>query len=69
MKGIAWTGEGKISKVEISLDNGQTWAQCQYTSAPEKNSWVSWSYKWGVYEKGEYTLQSKATDSYGYLSK
>ncbi|MBB6447142.1 sulfite oxidase [Bacillus benzoevorans] len=65
IKGIAWTGEGNITKVEISLDDGQTWDLCRYTSASEKNSWVSWSYKWEVQKKGEYTLQSRATDSHG----
>ena len=65
MKGIAWTGKGRITKVEISLDGGQTWHLCRNTSSSEKNSWVSWGYQWEVREKGEYTLQSRATDSQG----
>ncbi|MFY4776954.1 hypothetical protein [Metabacillus sp. RGM 3146] len=28
IKGIAWTGIGTITKVEISLDEGYTWNSC-----------------------------------------
>ncbi|WP_160725790.1 sulfite oxidase [Bacillus sp. USDA818B3_A] len=65
IKGIAWTGNGNIVKVELSLDDGQTWETCQLTSTSEEYSWVSWNYQWDVRKKGEYTLKSKATDSHG----
>ncbi|MBT2722772.1 sulfite oxidase [Bacillus sp. ISL-46] len=65
IKGIARTGEGKITKVEISLDGGQTWDPCQLNSPSEKYSWVHWNYKWEALKKGEYTIKSKATDSQG----
>ncbi|WP_026564984.1 sulfite oxidase [Bacillus sp. UNC41MFS5] len=63
--GIAWTGKGQITHVEISLDEGQTWNTCQLTSSSEKYSWVRWKYKWDALKKGEYTIKSKATDSLG----
>ncbi|PLS01883.1 sulfite oxidase [Neobacillus cucumis] len=65
IKGIAWTGNGRISKVEISIDDGQTWETCQLASAANKYSWISWNYKWEAVKKGEYTIKSKATDSQG----
>ncbi|MEH7109290.1 sulfite oxidase [Bacillus sp. JJ1764] len=65
IKGIAWAGIGMLSKVEISLDDGQTWDTCQLTSPSEKYTWTNWSYKWEARKKGEYTIKSKATDSYG----
>ncbi|MEH7095584.1 sulfite oxidase [Neobacillus vireti] len=65
IKGIAWTGKGMITKVELSLDGGQTWKICQLTSIPEKYTWVLWTFKWEALKKGEYTIRSKATDSEG----
>ncbi|MFP5115573.1 sulfite oxidase [Bacillaceae bacterium C204] len=64
IKGIAWTGKGYITRIEVSTDNGQTWSN---TKIENKNAdvydWVSWSYEWSILEKGEYTILSKATDS------
>ncbi|KQL51246.1 sulfite oxidase [Heyndrickxia shackletonii] len=65
IKGIAWTGKGTIQRVEISTDNGQTWSYATIKSDHRSQyEWVSWSYEWVVSEKGEYTIMSKATDSY-----
>lgn len=65
VKGIAWTGKGKISKVEISTDNGKTWGDTvinrHYIGG---YGWFSWSYVWNIPHKGEYILLSKATDSF-----
>lgn len=63
--GIAWSGNGLIAKVEISLDDGQTWDSCRLSAATEKHAWISWQYKWEVLKKGEYTIKSKATDFEG----
>ncbi len=66
IKGIAWTGNGHITKVEISTDNGNTWASVEVNNTEQAGyEWVSWSYTWTVFKKGEYTIMSKATDSYG----
>jgi DMSO/TMAO reductase YedYZ molybdopterin-dependent catalytic subunit len=65
INGIAWTGKGMLTKVEISLDDGQTWDTCQLSSTSEKYTWCSWSYNWEAPKKGEYIIKSKATDSYG----
>lgn len=65
IKGMAWTGEGQIAKVEISTDGGQTWDTCQLRSSSEKYAWIRWKYTWTAHEKGEYTILSKATDSNG----
>jgi hypothetical protein len=63
--GIAWTGKGNITKVEISLDGGLTWQLSNLTKTPENYSWVRWTYRWEAHQKGEYTILSKATDSGG----
>ncbi len=64
--GIAWTGEGKIIKVEVSVDGGKTWQNAELNNENTyPYSWISWTYKWNVGEKGKYTIMSKAYDSYG----
>ncbi|MDF2000185.1 sulfite oxidase [Peribacillus frigoritolerans] len=68
IKGIAWTGKGVITKVEISIDDGYTWSNADIL--PGKNvgyGWVSWSFEWNISEKGEYTIKSRATDSFGQI--
>ncbi|CAM3825155.1 sulfite oxidase [Mesobacillus zeae] len=66
IKGIAWTGKGTVTKVEVSTDNGRTWAKANMDYSDDMSyEWVSWSYEWTILEKGEYTVLSKATDSTG----
>ncbi|MCK2021218.1 molybdopterin-dependent oxidoreductase [Peribacillus frigoritolerans] len=68
IRGIAWTGKGVITKVEISIDGGYTWRKADIL--PSKNigyGWVSWSFEWTILEKGEYTIKSRATDSFGQI--
>jgi DMSO/TMAO reductase YedYZ molybdopterin-dependent catalytic subunit len=65
IKGIALTGKGYITKVEISTDNGHTWSEAQVSQSKSSYKWVSWSYEWNADKKGIVTILSKATDSYG----
>ena len=65
IKGIAWTGKGFISKVEISTDFGKTWSYANIMNQDQESyRWFSWSYEWVVLEKGDYTIMVKATDSH-----
>jgi sulfite oxidase len=64
--GIAWTGMGTISEVEISLDQGGTWEKTQlYQDLNSMYGWTYWSYKWYAEKKGEYVLMARAKDTYG----
>lgn len=64
--GIAWTGQGRIVKVEISFDEGENWSEINLTDEKQHPySWVFWQYKWKVNKKGEYRIMSKAYDSAG----
>jgi DMSO/TMAO reductase YedYZ molybdopterin-dependent catalytic subunit len=66
IEGIAWTGNGVITKVEISIDNGETWNDANLDSQPDQPyAWTQWSFVWEAYEKGEYIILAKATDSNG----
>ena len=64
--GIAWSGTGYITKIEVSVDGGENWTRAAILSASEYSySWVLWTYTWTVNQRGEYTILSRATDSVG----
>ena len=63
--GAAWSGNGKIAKVEVSADGGTTWNDAKLgESVP--NAWCLWEYEWKTpTTSGERTLMARATDSDG----
>ena len=67
LKGIAYAGARGVTRVEVSLDNAQTWheARIDYQGAPM--AWVLWSYDWQPTQPEEYTLVVRATDGTGEL--
>lgn len=66
VKGLAWTGLGEITKVEISFDNGNSWKSTPlYPLSKQKYSWTEWFYTWTEEKKGEYSIHVRATDSSG----
>jgi DMSO/TMAO reductase YedYZ molybdopterin-dependent catalytic subunit len=63
--GIASAGARSISRVEISLDDGETWADA--TLEPSLNppfTWVRWAYQFNA-QPGKYTMVMRATDGTG----
>jgi DMSO/TMAO reductase YedYZ molybdopterin-dependent catalytic subunit len=66
--GIAWTGTGAVTNVEISVDGGTSWDQAVIQSNVDRPyGWTNWSYVWNVQHKGEYTLLCRASDSFGHV--
>jgi DMSO/TMAO reductase YedYZ molybdopterin-dependent catalytic subunit len=63
--GAAWSGTGKIVKVEVSTDGGKSWSQATLgESVP--NAWCLWEYTWQTpASPGRQTLVARATDSSG----
>jgi sulfite oxidase len=64
--GAAWAGEADIVKVEISADRGATWSRAKLAHDQSHYAWRLWSYDWKIGKAGEYTIQSRATDSQGH---
>jgi sulfite oxidase len=63
--GAAWAGEADIVKVEISADGGATWSLAKLGHDQSHYAWRLWSYDWKPGKAGDYTIQSRATDSQG----
>jgi len=65
IRGIAWSGRGKITKVEVSVDAGKSWhpARLQEPVLDKAHTCFRWLWQW----KGEETeILSRALDETGY---
>ena len=63
--GAAYAGEIDIERVDISTDNGQSWAPATFIGLHEPYAWRQWQYVWDVKASGDYTLMARATDVNG----
>jgi len=63
IKGIAWSGEGAISKVEVSWDGGIEWHKAELDEPNSRFDVQRWRYLWLSNESGEFTVISRATDN------
>lgn len=64
VRGLAWTGEGIIARVEVSLDGGGTWQDAHIEEPRERWLWVRWSLPWAA-KAGNHKLLARATDERG----
>jgi DMSO/TMAO reductase YedYZ molybdopterin-dependent catalytic subunit len=67
LKGVAFAGNRGISRVEVSLDDGNNWQEAKLTVPGTRLTWALWSYDWRPQQEGEYKLAVRATDGDGAL--
>ena len=67
LRGIAWAGEERISRVDVSTDGGRRWNQAQLSRQDLPFAWRLWSFNWTPPSRGYYTVMSRATDSAGHV--
>lgn len=66
IRGIAWSGRGKIARVEVSTDDGQHWHDARLQTPVLPKAHVRFRHLWN-WEGGDATLLSRATDETGYV--
>jgi sulfane dehydrogenase subunit SoxC len=66
ISGLAWSGRGKIDKVEVSTDGGQTWSAAQLQQPVLSKALVRFRAPWR-WPGGPALLQSRAVDETGYV--
>jgi sulfane dehydrogenase subunit SoxC len=66
IRGLAWSGRGKVSRVEVSTDGGQTWADASLDQPILPQSHTRFHFPWS-WDGSEAILVSRATDETGYV--
>lgn len=64
--GLAWSGRGKITRVEVSADGGDSWVDAKLQTPILAKAFTRFNLPW--HWQGDHTiLQSRATDETGYV--
>ena len=61
--GIAWAGEERITRVEVSSDGGRRWSDAELAQQDLPFAWRLWKIRWVPTQPGYFTVMSRATDS------
>ena len=64
LTGRAWSGHGGITSVQVSTDNGDTWAEAELAPELGPHAWRGWRLEWDAPE-GEHVISSRAGDAAG----
>ena len=64
--GLAWSGRGKISRVEVSTDGGRNWLDAELVGPVLERAHTRFQYMW-EWSGRPATLMSRATDETGYV--
>jgi len=65
VRGMAWSGEVPVVRVEVSTDRGATWHPAALSAPVSPFAWQPWTFDWEVAEPGAYELWARATDARG----
>ena len=66
VSGLAWTGRGRVTKVEVSTDGGRSWHEAELTPTTGVKAPVRFTLPW-QWDGKEALLLSRATDDTGYV--
>jgi hypothetical protein len=64
IEGRAWSGHAPVAGVEVSTDDGATWAEAQLDPPLGPWAWRRWTYDWNA-EPGRHVLACRARDEAG----
>lgn len=64
LRGRSWSGQGKIARVDVSLDRGISWRPARLREPDIAQAWVRWDVDWDA-QPGDYSLRARATDERG----
>lgn len=64
LEGRAWSGWGRVVRVEVSVDDGRTWWEATVEDAPGPHTWQRFTAEWEA-GPGEHLLRARAHDETG----
>jgi DMSO/TMAO reductase YedYZ molybdopterin-dependent catalytic subunit len=65
VQGVAWAGESRIAKVELSMDEGRTWEPARLLGEDQPYAWRQWQFMLPAKDPGTVTIVCRATDTRG----
>ena len=65
VRGHAWTGEGRVDAVDLSIDFGATWTRATLDDPVNAYAWQNWRTHVSFPQAGYYEVWSRATDTHG----
>lgn len=65
LRGIAFSGYGRVTRVEVSEDDGKSWSATKLGEDHGPYSFRSWESQWTPKAPGKYSLAVRATDEKG----
>lgn len=65
LRGIAFSGYGRVVKVEVSADDGKTWREARLGRDLGPYSFRTWEHQWIPERPGRYKLAVRAADEKG----
>ena len=66
ISGMAWSGRGKVSKVDVSVDGGRNWRPARLQTPVMRKCLTRFNLDW-VWDGRPAIVQSRATDETGYV--
>jgi sulfane dehydrogenase subunit SoxC len=66
VRGLAWSGRGKIARVEVSTDGGGSWSEAALDEPVRSKAHTRFTHMW-QWDGRETILLSRATDDTGYV--
>ncbi len=64
--GLAWSGRGRITRVDVSIDGGATWSEAMLQEPVLPVSWTRFRFPWR-WDGKPVQVQSRAIDETGYV--
>ena len=64
VRGLAWSGGGVVSRVEVSTDGGESWMDADIRGTPQRMAHTAFSFNW-TWDGSEAVLMSRCTDEIG----
>lgn len=63
--GLAWSGAGPITGVEVSVAGDGPWQRARLLGTPPPYTWQRWEFDWEPARQGRHVLRARATDAAG----
>ena len=65
VRGKAWSGNGPVTSVEVSLTGAGDWHPADVQPSRGPYAWQDWTFRWEGAGVGRHTLRARATDAAG----